>query len=181
MVVLDTTTLLLLIEPTAKPPNDPKTNKPVERARERIEFLLESLSQAKTQVFIPTPVLSELLVGAGNAKNQYLAEIQGSGALTIAPFDVKAAVELSFLLDGDGKRQKVRLSQHETRAKLKFDRQIVAIAKANKVTVIYSDDGTLCTVARANGLRAIYTWDLPLPPQKAQQDLPLGTPPEDEE
>jgi predicted nucleic acid-binding protein len=173
MVVLDTTTLLLLIEPTAKAPIDPSTNKSVDRARERIEFLLETLSQAKTQVFIPTPVLSELLVGAGNAKNQYLGEIQASGALTIAPFDVKAAVELAFLLDGDGKRPKVTMSKQETWAKVKFDRQIVAIAKANKVSAIYTDDSTLASVAKANGIHAHHTWDLPLPPQKAQQDLPL--------
>ncbi len=173
MVVLDTTTLLLLIEPTAKAPPDPKTNKPIDRARERIEFLLETLSQAKTQVLIPTPVLSELLVGAGDARNQYLGEIQNSGALTIAPFDVKAAVELSFLLDGDGKRAKAKLSKTETWAKLKFDRQIVAIAKANKATDIYTDDTTLGAVAKANGLNVHHTWELPLPPQKAQQDLPL--------
>jgi len=176
MVVLDTTTLLLLIEPTAKPPIDPKTKKPLGRARERIEFLLETLSQAKTQIFIPTPVLSELLVGAGNAKNQYLSEIQTSGALTIAPFDVKAAVELAFLLDGDGKRPKPPLSKQESWAKVKFDRQIVAIAKVNKVTAIYTDDKTLSAVAKANGIHPHHTWDLPLPPQKQQQDLPLEAP-----
>jgi predicted nucleic acid-binding protein len=173
MVVLDTTILLLLIEPTAKAPIDPSTNKPVDKARQRIEYLLETLSQAKTKVFVPTPVLSELLVGAGNAKNQYLAEVQSSGALTIAPFDVKAAVELAFLLDGDGKRPKTTMSKQDTWAKLKFDRQIVAIAKANKVTDIYTDDTTLTAVAEANGIRAHRIWELPLPPQKAQQDLPL--------
>jgi rRNA-processing protein FCF1 len=174
MVVLDTTTLLLLIEPTAKAPIDPSTNKPTDKARQRIEYLLETLSQAKTQVFVPTPVLSELLVGAGSARNQYLAEIQTSSALTIAPFDVKAAVELAFLLDGDGKRPKAAMSKQDTWAKVKFDRQIVSIAKANKVTDIYTDDTTLAAVAKANGISAHHTWELPLPPQKAQQDLPFA-------
>ena len=78
MVVIDATTLMLLIDPTAKPPLDLATNKPVERCKDRIEFLLTTLSEAGTQVLVPTPVLSEILIRAGNAKNQYLNEITSS-------------------------------------------------------------------------------------------------------
>jgi hypothetical protein len=173
MVVLDATTLLLLIAPSAKPPRNPTTGKPVERCKERLEFLLETLSSAGTRAVIPTPVLSEVLVGAGTAKNAYLTEITTSSAFMIAPFDVKAAVELAFLLDADGKQSKAKLTPQETWAKVKFDRQIVAVTKANDIHDIYTDDMSLSAVAEANGITVHHTWDLPLSPQKVQQELGL--------
>jgi predicted nucleic acid-binding protein len=176
MVVLDATTLMLLIEPTARPPVDPQTKKPLAKSRERLEFLIETLSEAKTRVVIPTPVLSELLVRAGDAKNDYLLAITRTYAFMVAPFNEKAAVELAFLLEATLKAPKRKLTPKETWAKIKFDRQIIAIAKVNNVSVIYSDDMGLTTVAKANGLTVIHTWELPLPPVKAQTELDLPPP-----
>ena len=176
MVLLDTTTLLLLIEPTAKPPLDPQTKKPVEKCKERLEYLIETLSQAGTKIVIPTPVLAEVLVGAGSARGAYLSEIQNASAIQIIPFDMKSAIELSFLLDADGNASKKRLSRAETWAKVKFDRQIVAIAKAYSVKDLYTDDRHLGDIADANGIVAHHTWSLPLPPQKQQRELDLPEP-----
>lgn len=175
MVVLDATTLLLLIEPSAKPPKDPNTGKPLERSKDRLEFLVETLSDAGTKVVIPTPVLSEVLVGAGDAKSEYLAQITGSSAFMTAPFDVKAAVELAFLLNIDGTLPKKRLSPAETYAKMKFDRQVIAIAKANGIKEMYTDDTGMSEVAAANGITVHHTWELPLPPQRDQQDWVNGS------
>jgi predicted nucleic acid-binding protein len=172
MDVLDATTLLLLIEPTARPPKDPATGKPVEKCKERIEFLIETLTEARTRICVPTPVLAELLVRAGKAANSYLTEITTNYAFDVAPFDAKAAVELAFILDGD-LRNRTKLNKDETYAKLKFDRQIVAIAKVNDVKVIYTDDQKLAGVAKANQFTVRHTWELPLPPVKAQQNLDL--------
>jgi len=176
MVILDATTLLLLIDPKARPPLDPSTRKPLERCKDRLEYLRDSLSEAGTRVVIPTPVLSEVLVGAGTARSQYLTEITTSHAFLVAPFDVKAAVELSFLLDGGAKPAKRKLTRQETWAKVKFDRQIIAIARANRIKDIYTDDGNLTSVATANDVAVHHTWELPLPPQKQQQELNLPVP-----
>lgn len=176
MVLLDTTALLLLIEPTAKPPLDPQTNKPVEKCKERLEYLIETLSQANTKIVIPTPVLAEVLVGAGSARGAYLSEIQNASAIQIISFDIKSAIELSFLLDADGNSSKKKLSRTETWAKVKFDRQIVAIAKAHSVKGLYTDDMHLGEIATANGIVAYHIWDLPLPPQKEQGELDLPEP-----
>jgi hypothetical protein len=46
MVLIDATTLLLLLDPDARPPRDPATKKPLENCKERIEFLIETLSEA---------------------------------------------------------------------------------------------------------------------------------------
>ncbi len=43
MVAIDNTTLVLLFHPGAKPPNDPKTGRPLVKARERIEQLITDL------------------------------------------------------------------------------------------------------------------------------------------
>jgi hypothetical protein len=40
MVAIDNTTLALLLHPTAKPPNDPKTGQPLAKSRERVEQLI---------------------------------------------------------------------------------------------------------------------------------------------
>jgi len=77
MVVFDTSILLLLLHPDAKPPIDPETKIAVEKAAERITHLVDVLSNAKEKIIIPTPVLSELLVHAGEATNQYLDVLNG--------------------------------------------------------------------------------------------------------
>lgn len=129
------------------------------------------------QVVVPTPVLAEVLVRAGTARNQYLTALTTNHAFRPASFDERAAVELSMILDGDA-RSKKKLGDKQTWAKLKFDRQIIAIAKVHKVTMIYSDDTDLAKCARNNGLDVTHTWQLPLPPVAAQQELQL-TPPKD--
>ncbi|HKU12961.1 MAG TPA: hypothetical protein VJQ52_01125 [Steroidobacteraceae bacterium] len=177
MILLDATTLLLLIEPTAKPPKDPSTGRQLDKCRERIEYLLQTLSDPAVQIILPTPVLAEVLVRAGTARNQYLTELTTNYVFKPASFDERAAVELSVILDGDAKSKK-KLSDKQTWAKLKFDRQIIAIAKVHRVTTIYSDDADLAKCARDNNLTVIHTWQLPLPPVAAQQELEL-TPPSD--
>jgi hypothetical protein len=173
MVVIDATTLLLLFDPTASPPRDPSTKKPLDKCKERIQFLLTTLNDSGTRVIVPTPVLSELLVRAGDAKPQLLSEITGSPSFVVAPFDLKAAVELSFLLEAQKALGKRKMSDRETWAKLKFDRQIIAIAKVHSAKTIYSDDLGVESVAKANGLKSVHTWELPLPPAAAQGELDL--------
>lgn len=175
MIVLDSTTLTLLIEPSAKPPKDPSTGKPLEKCKERIEHLIETLTGTGSRVLLPTPILAELLVRAGAARNQYLTELTTNYAFRPASFDERAAVELSTIIDADLSSKK-KLTEYQTWAKVKFDRQIVAIAKIHSVTMIYTDDVSLAKCAKANNLDVTHTWNLPLPPVKAQQELDLTAP-----
>jgi hypothetical protein len=59
--------------------------------------------------------------------------------------------------------------------KIKFDRQIVAVAKVAGVTAIYSDDRQLRAFAEQQGLRVMGLADLPLP---REPELPLPPPSE---
>jgi hypothetical protein len=173
MVVIDATTLLLLFDPTASQPRDPSTKKPLDKCKERIQFLLSTLNESATRVIVPTPVLSELLVRAGDARPQFLSEITNSPSFVVAPFDLKSAVELSFLLEAQKATGKKKMSDRETWAKLKFDRQIIAITKVHSAKTIYSDDISLESVAKLNGIRTIHTWELPLPSVAAQAEFDL--------
>lgn len=56
--------------------------------------------------------------------------------------------------------------------KVKFDRQIAAIAKVEDVTTTYSDDTELRKYAESAGMQAIETEQLPLPP--AEQTTLFG-------
>jgi hypothetical protein len=56
---------------------------------------------------------------------------------------------------------------------MKYDRQIVAVAKVCGATTIYSDDKDVRTLAKTVKIEVIGLADLPLPPEKAQMDLEL--------
>ncbi|MHB1273300.1 MAG: hypothetical protein ACYCZD_11150 [Rhodanobacter sp.] len=167
---MDSTTLLLLFHPGANAPIDAATGQPLTKCKERIELLLQNLSEANIQILVPTPVLSEILVVSGTDKTRILNEINNTYAFRIQPFDEMAAVEVAMLTDADLQSKK-RLSKTETKAKIKYDRQIIAIAKVNGVKTIYSDDKGLSKKAKANGITVIETSELPLPPEPPQGQL----------
>ncbi len=171
MVVFDTSVLLLLIEPKAKPPIDPATGLPVENAAARIEYLVSVLSDASEKIIVPTPVLSEILVHSGEATNHYLDALNGQAVFRIANFDQKAAIEAALAIGDALRRGGIRIDSADpevTRGKVKFDRQIVAIAKAEGATTVYSDDTDVVRYAEQAGLRAYRTADLDLPPEDPQ-------------
>ena len=45
MAVFDSTTLLYLLDPNAKPPTDAATGRPFRRAKERVDLLLETFKK----------------------------------------------------------------------------------------------------------------------------------------
>jgi hypothetical protein len=91
--------------------------------------------------------------------------ISNSSAIRIAPFDLRAAVEAAEMTknamrDGDKKDPTVSA----TWAKIKFDRQIVAISKVEGVDVIYSTDSDVARHARSVGIECRGIADLPPAP-----------------
>lgn len=174
MVVLDSSILLLLLHPTANPPRD-ADGKLIGRARDRIVHLVERLTAAKTLVIVPTPVLAEVLVRTtGEEASKILEILQRKAVFQIAPFDVRCAIDLAAM-SASGRppaRGKKKLTEVETYAKLKFDRQIVAIASVAGATAIYSDDGGLRDVAKRKHIDVIGLGELPLP-ERASDNLEL--------
>ncbi len=175
MVVMDATFLMLLLDPDASPPTDENTGAPVEQCKERIELLLASLSKGGVRVLIPAPVVSEVLVGLGTKKAEILQALTSGYAFKVQAFDAMAAIEVAFLTDADLQSGK-KLSKEETHAKLKYDRQIVAIAKVAGAKTLYTDDNNLAKKAKSNGLEVVRIWQLPLPPVSPQTEIwPKGS------
>jgi hypothetical protein len=103
-----------------------------------------------------------------------LEKIQGAKTLLLKPFDERAAIELAAMelsVRGKGGKKAGLESPYQ---KLKFDRQIVAIARVNEAHTIYSDDQDLGRFAKNAGMKVVCTWDLPIPPSKTPlfDDLP---------
>jgi len=176
MVVFDTSVLPLVLDPNAKAPDDPVTGTAVEKAAERIEHLIANLTADKEKVVIPTPVLSEILVHAGAAMQPYLDTLNNQAVFTIANFDQKAAIECALAMRDAIDRGGHRVDAGHpdpSRTKLKFDRQIVAIAKAEGAHTVYADDGDIHRYAKLAGLNAYRTVELDLPPEDPQIALDL--------
>jgi len=167
MVLFDATMLSLLFHPGAKAPTD-ADGQPISRARERVEYLVETLEKSKTKIIIPTPALAELLVLAGDAGPKYLEQIEDKAFFKVSDFDKRAAIEVSLQIReamGSGNKKAGSVS---TWAKVKFDRQIVAIAKVESITAVYSDDKDLAKYAKAQEIEVRGVNDLPIPPMKQE-------------
>ncbi|MEQ1789006.1 MAG: PIN domain-containing protein [Rickettsiales bacterium] len=161
MVVFDSTMLLLLMRPDANISN----GKPLEHVKERISLLLEQLEKDKTTIVIPAPAFSELLIKADDARNEIIANIRKSSRFRIQPFDTIAAIELAEMTRLALKNGDKRNGVDGSWAKIKFDRQIIAIAKVVGASTIYTDDKGLQSFAKKFDIKIVKLSELPLPEQ----------------
>ncbi len=158
MVAFDSTFLTFLFIPNAKCETD--------RAKERIDYLIGSLQGSGERIVIPSPALSELLIGVGHSRSQILHELTHSPKFLIAGFDTKEALELALLAETARKHGgKKKGDSGGTWAKVKFDWQIVAICKVQNVSTIYSEDPDIKKLAALVGITVKSVADLPLPPK----------------
>lgn len=172
-VAFDATFLMLMLDPRAKGPVDPQTGSAIADAEARIEFLIQTMEKSRRKIVIPTPALSEVLVGADAAGPDYLSIISQHSCFEVAGFDVRAAVEVAAVTrqsidDGDKKSGSTAPWQ-----KVKYDRQIVGIAKVNGASIIYTDDQGIAKFANHAGMEVVGIADLPLPSEDPQQSLDL--------
>ncbi len=169
MVVFDTSILLFIL--------DENTPASVLRAKERVEYLIDRLSDDGERIIIPTPALSECLIHAGPAGSAYLTLLSKKAIFRVASFDERAAVEAAIrTYDARQRGHKKGGNPQASKSKIKFDRQIVAVAVVEGATAIYSDDSDVRDYAVEAGLKAYGLVDLPEPPEDPQSSLPLASP-----
>ena len=167
MVVFDANFLILAFDKNAAS----KESWP--RLQERIDMLLSDLGKARNKILIPTPALSEFLTKADPG---ILQIIHISAGFKIAPFDERAAIEAAIMTkDAIRRSNKKDPVVAATWAKVKFDRQIVAIAKVEGVDPICSTDPDIERHARRVGIECLGIPDLPIPPP-VQEKLPYESP-----
>ncbi len=167
--LFDTSVLLLAMHPDASPPIDPATKKALEHPKQRVDYLIRNLSKARKKIVIPAPVLTEILVHAGESTNEYVQNFQ-QPPFRIVPFDTRAAIECASAIHRHGIKGKGR---ENPRAKIKFDRQIIAIAQVERVETIYSDDGDIFKYGTQAGIEVIRSYELELDPEDRQHRLDL--------
>ncbi len=164
MVVFDASILMFLLNEHA-PASVP-------RARDRVEYLIDQLSEAGEKIVIPTPALSECLVHAGPAGPEYLAIISKQSCFRVASFDERGAVEAAArTFHARTRGQRKGGNPEASKTKIKFDRQIVAIATVEGARAVYSDDSDVRGYAIEAGMEAFSLSDLPLPPADPQSAL----------
>ena len=163
MAVFDAMLLLYFLEAKVKVPTDPATGKPVTDAKARVDRLIQDIGKRNEMIVIPTPALSEVLVHADEARTKYLHILTTARHFRVEPFDQRAAVELATMTREAVGQGDLRAGMQMTRAKLKFDRQIIAIARTRNQTTIYSDDKHIQKLAEPLGIEVIALHDLPLP------------------
>lgn len=121
------------------------------------------------------------MVRADATATQAIVERLNKQAIfSVESFDQRAAIEVAVMLRDELKGGKKALKAGaETWAKLKYDRQIVAIAKVVGATMIYSDDGGVAAVAARSKIPVVSVGELPLPPEDPQEELPFYGEPDD--
>jgi predicted nucleic acid-binding protein len=173
MVAFDNTILSILLFPDAEV-NEGPDGKPVERAQDRVNALVQQVQAGGEQVLIPAPALAEVLATPGCNLDAVLSVLRASAYIRIGDFDQRAAVELALRLRAALESGDIREGVTITKTRMKFDRQIVAIALTNGARILYSDDDGVKRFGERSGLRVVRTGDLPLP--AVQQDLFGGEP-----
>ncbi len=173
-VAFDASALLLALAPDTKAPLNPDTRKPVELAGKRMRHLLDTLETSKATIIIPTPTFAEILVRVTpEAAAAYLDIFRKNSRIKLASFDARAAIELAEITRALATPSDKRGGLEASWAKIKFDRQILAIARVHQVDRIYTDDTTMSAAAEKLGMTVVRTCDLELPQEELQGSLPF--------
>jgi predicted nucleic acid-binding protein len=137
--------------------------------RVALDHLLNSLSKSKTRILIPAPCLTELLIRAGKARDEYGRRLSNSSSFEVIPFDRRAATECALLLEQAWDK---KLHKTVTRTKFKYDWMIVACAASRAASKIYSDDEDIARCSTEVQIQVIAQKDLPVPSESRQLPIP---------
>lgn len=150
-------------------------NQPITFSKQRLEHFISS---NRPQIIVPAPVYSELLM-ISTVESKFLDEYLASNAEFIAaPYDVRAAsvhaqIEKPLVQRGDK-----RGGRDENMNRLKFDRQILSIAKKYSVDLVITSDNGVVKDAMRYGIqtKCISTMDLPPDIKQPSLDLVVNNP-----
>ena len=130
IAAFDTSFLSLALKPDQPPPLDRVTGKPVERAHERVDALINEFGLKGDLLIVPTPVLTEVLCVVPDLQRA-LERLNRSSAVCFSAFDERAAIELA-LIERQAIADGTYKSGSSPRQKAKFDRQIATIANGKR-------------------------------------------------
>jgi predicted nucleic acid-binding protein len=171
MVLFDAAILSIAIDPKANVPSDFRTGQLIPQARERVDALIRGLEQDGQAIIIPTPALAEALTTLAEKAIELTDQIERRSCFRIKPFGKKEAIEIAIrtkmaILAGD-KREGIA----DPWQKVKYDRQIIAVAKTENVAAIYSTDRAIHEHAKLWGIPVLHLADVPLGAPSGTQDV----------
>jgi predicted nucleic acid-binding protein len=169
-VAIDTSVLLYILNDQTSAPIDPSTGFPVDRCKERVNHLIDTLGAARETLIVPTLVLSEILVRASAAGPAYLQIIDKIKVVRLVDFNKRAAIEAAAMM-ASVISSGTKPSGPEARAKLKVDTLIMAVARISMATVMYSDDDGIKALGRRFSMNVTGVGELPLPPESTQGNV----------
>ena len=171
MILFDASVLCLTIYAHAGVPLDFKTGKPIDFAKQRVDGLIGDIEKNNDVILIPTPALSEVLVVVAPDVQKYVEELNSQACFKVVSFGERAAIELALRIKLAKKKGDKKEGVVSAWDKVKYDRQIVAIAKVEGASAIYSMDRHVHAHGAAWGIQVLNLSDLPIPAK--QGDLPI--------
>lgn len=164
-VVVDTTILLLMLDPASADATG------VDRAQERVEFLIETLAANRTEIIIPAPVIAELVAGRVHRAQAIVAAL-GSNRFVLQPFDVTIAIETGLLIDRFRRERPLDDRFPNWKHEMKYDAMIAATAVVRGARALYTNDGRFQDYLTASEVEVVMLSALPLRPADPQMRLP---------
>lgn len=169
-LLVDTNILIQIFAPNKAGLTHPESNAVLDRVDERAQVFVAEAERKNAVVLIPTPVLSEFLIGVETSKFQeYLDILNGSACFDVVDFDTAAAIECAQLPD---RKELAQISPGQAASKLKYDRQIVGIALAAMADEVWSHDDSLRKIASSRGLAVKSLADIEPPAVQVQMFSP---------
>ncbi|MDN8569322.1 PIN domain-containing protein [Enterobacter hormaechei] len=143
---------------------DPCTGEVISDPEKRAEALIDHVDSLGGAVLIPTPVLAEFLVGIDKNQHQtYINLIKSQSCFEIVSFDEIAAIECAQM---PNLKELKQMMSSDSAAKVKFDRQIISIAKSTGVKEVWTHDRGVYNRCKTLGITAKSLADIaPLPEQ----------------
>ena len=158
MAVLDATFLIPLFDRHANAPIDPSTRQPIADAHNRVRSVIRHLSKQKERIIIPAPALAESIVKISRKKrSKVVSRIEGISGMEIVPFTKKHAIEFAEIESKTGHWS----SSSSNRAKMKFDRLILAMTIAEIESILFTDDEEFSNRAREQRIKVYSLRQIP--------------------
>jgi predicted nucleic acid-binding protein len=169
-LLVDNNILIQILAPNKTGLTHPETKAALDRVDERAQAFVSDAERKNALILIPTPVLSEFLIGVEESKYQkYLDVLNGSACVEVVNFDTAAAIECARLPD---KKELAQISPGEYAKKLTYDRQIVGISIAAMADEVWSHDDSLRKIASSRGLTVRSLADIEPPAVQSQMFPP---------
>ena len=170
-IIIDTNILVQVFSGNPKSEQvytDPNNGDIVKDINLRAEALVGYISNGKGTVIIPAPVLAEYLIGIDKEHQiTHINMINGKSCFEIYSFDEIAAYECANLPTLQELKQ---LDLNLIASKIKFDRQIVSIAKASNIDEVWTHDKNIFEICKREGIVVKSLADISVPSKQFEFD-----------